>query len=103
MSEEREMIVEQRNLLLSNLALFYPSARAGESYFMMMPTAFPEYTRRYCLRDLAYLEAKGYLEKLGPRGEKCPLGTPWNEARWKLTASGFEIAQRILEDPALEV
>lgn len=105
MSEEafRELIIEQRNLLLSNMATFYPNARSGKSYYLAEMGAFPEYTHRQCLRDLAYLEAKGYVERRGPRSRKPEEGAGWSEAYWVLTPAGFEVAQRIMQDPALEI
>lgn len=103
MSDQADMIIEQRNLLLSNMAIFYPNARSGESWFEMMLGPFPSYTRRHCLRDLAYLESKGYIETPAAGRRKPAAGTPWNERYWRLTAGGLEVAQKITEDPALEI
>jgi hypothetical protein len=101
--EERDLIIMQRNAILSNMGVFYPNARTGESYYSMMWTPFPDYSRRYAIRDFTYLEAKGYIERraVGRRGPEP--GQIWHEAYWRLTTAGLEIVQQLKTDPALEV
>lgn len=104
MSEEenaRDMIIEQRKMLLSLMGTVYPNARAGASFYSSMLGPFPEYTKRYALRDFAYLEEKGYIAQRATSSRSEPK--VWHEAMWAATARGFEISQRITRDPALEI
>jgi len=105
MSDERARLIrEQRNSLLSNLQTIYPGSLAGEDMFRVMLGWFPDYTRTFCFRDLYYLEEKGYVVRKGPDGRiDAKKRTDWKEARWTLTAAGNEVANNLIDDPALEV
>ena len=105
-SQERaEMIKENRNLLLSNLRAVWPSTLAGEPLYRVMLGSFPDYERMSCFKDLHYLEAKGYVERIDPRNGRVATYqvVKWDAARWRLTTHGTEIADKLETDPALEV
>lgn len=98
------VIRENRNALLSSLLATYPGSIAGETLFRAMLGAFPSYTRTFCVRDLYYLEGKGYVSRKHPlTGRPCGIEVDWKEARWVLTSAGNEVANRLVHDPALEV
>jgi len=100
--ERAELIREQRNALMSTLCACYPGAFEGEKLFRVMLGIFPDYTRSFAVKDLFYLEAKGYVQRLNRLGQVDKTQS-WSTARWRLTATGNEVANRLVEDPALEV
>ena len=95
-------IRECRNLLLDTLRAVYPGSLSGETLYRIMLGSFPEYTRSYCVKDLYYLEQKGYVHRKGLTG-KLDRSVAWCSAKWSLTASGNEVANKLINDPALEV
>lgn len=101
---ERAFIIrENRNALLSSLLATFPGSISGETLFRSMLGAFPAYTRTFAVRDLYYLEGKGYVVRKHPlTGRKDPE-CEWKEARWVLTPAGNEVANKLIHDPALEV
>lgn len=105
MSDERARVIrEQRNALLSNLGNVWPRSLEGESLFRIMLGWYPEYSRTFCFRDLYYLEEKKYVVRKGADGRVDEKRlTDWKAARWCLTAAGNEVANRLIDDPALEV
>jgi len=104
MTEERKlMICEQRNTLLSNLLTIYPGSLAGDKLFRVLLGSFPDYSRLNCFKDLSYLEQKGYCIRKHPLTGKPAPGCEWKEAKWSLTAQGNEVANKLIDDPALEV
>ena len=100
--ERTEMIREQRNALLSMLCACYPGAFEGIKLFRVMLGIFPQYTRTFAFKDLFYLEEKGYVVRKNRFG-RIDTSQQWTTARWALTARGNEVANRLTEDPALEV
>ena len=53
-------------------------------------------------RDLHYLGEKGYVERVLPEPDKDNGLTPWRCRWFRLTTSGIELADRCINDPALE-
>ena len=103
MSTERAFIIcQQRNSLLSSLCIVSPGSVRGEDLFLSMLRAFPDYTRTLCVKDLFYLEEKGYVVRKNPLTRKPDTTAEWGTALWSLTASGNEIANDLIDDPALE-
>lgn len=102
--EARKFLIRgQRNCILSNLCVIYPGSIAGEQLYMVMIGSFPEYNRLNCVKDLTYLEQKGYVLRKHPLTGKAAPGCEWKEAMWCLTARGNEVANDLVDDPALEV
>lgn len=104
MNEERAiMIREQRAMLLSNLSACFPGSLAGEQLYRVMLGLFPAYPKQSCIRDLFYLEQKGYCVRKHPRTGKASPGCEWKEAMWAVTPLGNEVAEHLVNDPAMEV
>lgn len=104
MSEERRTaIIEQRNSLLSRLNACYPGSLRGDQLYRILLALFPDYTKTNCIKDLYYLEEKGYIERRSHVAGRISRETAWGAAYWKLTTRGNEIANEILQDPALEI
>ena len=101
--DERDIMLLQRKILLSQLSIFYPTAIEGRTLFHGVLGASPEYTKHRCFRDLSYLQEKGYVAQRRPGRRADPREAEWQSTYWALTAAGLEIAQRVERDPALEI
>jgi len=102
-NEARALLIREcRNLLLDTLRAVYPGSLTGRSLYRIILGSFPEYSETYALRDLYYLEEKGYIIRKGELGRVDPA-TEWKKATWSLTAKGNEKANDLINDPALEV
>ena len=97
------LIREQRNLLLSNLSACWPGSLAGEPLYRVMLGVFPAYPKMHCIKDLFYLEAKGYVVRKSPRTGKVAPDCEWKGAMWAVTPAGNEVAERLIDDPAFAV
>ncbi len=102
LGHRRLAIIENRNMILSRLAAIYPGSIAGDSLFRVMVGLFPDYTRSIMVKDLYYLEEKRYVQRRA-KGSRHDATESWRDASWALTAAGNEVANRLVEDPALEV
>jgi len=102
-SDERaEIIRMQRNSVLSTLLACYPGGMQGKPLYHIMLSLFPEYTRTLAVKDLYYLEEKKYVARKNRFG-KPDCTCDWKNAKWALTAAGNEVANNLVNDPALEV
>ena len=96
-------IIECRNMLLSTLQAVYPHSFSTQNLYHAMLGTFPDMSWPHLRVDLAYLVDKGYVVEDDPGFGKDRRTCDYEERRWKLSGSGVEIAQRITEDPALEL
>jgi hypothetical protein len=102
--QERTYIIRTNRVgMLNSLLTIYPGSLDGQALFRSMLGAFPDYTRNLCVKDLYYLESKGYVVRKNPLTGKVDTETHWGEARWALTAAGNEVANRLSHDEALEL
>ncbi len=96
-------IRELRNSIMSSLLTAFPGSIAGETIYLAMLGAFPGYDRTLCVKDLFYLEQKGYVKRKHPLTGKPDQGCEWSKAKWSLTAAGNEVANCLVSDSAFEV
>ena len=90
-----------RNEILVALKVIYPAALQAEQLMRTLLVLFPILEFEHLKRDLHYLSEKGYLERVMADVQENGL-TPWRRRWFRLTASGVEIAQHCIRDPALE-
>ncbi len=90
-----------RNEILVALNVIYPAALQAEQLMRTLLVLFPTLEFEHLKRDLHYLGDKGYLERVIADAQGNGL-TPWRRRWFRLTASGVEIAERCIRDPALE-
>ena len=99
-----EQIKAVRREILVTLKSIYPAAmEAGVLYRSSLLAVFPDLEFAHLKQDLAYLLAKGYLERAMPKQHERPEMVPWKHRWFHLTAAGVEIADRVRTDEALEV
>lgn len=99
-----QRIKRTRSEALIALKVFYPSAMTAGDLFVALLAVFPDLTWPDFLKDLAYLEAKGYIRRTLERFEEGQAEhTPPRRRWWKLEPEGVEIADGCLMDPALEI
>jgi hypothetical protein len=91
-----------RNELLVALKVVYPAALQADQLLRSLLVLFPSLEFEQVKRDLHYLGAKGYIERVSTDSENDATMTPWRCRWFRLTATGMELADRCIRDPALE-
>ncbi len=92
--DNRKKIKMARNDLLAALNDAYPARVKKNIIYRTMIELDPHgYSHDLLNRDLAYLVDKGYVREIDVYGEKLYI----------LTAKGKEIADDLIDDPALEI
>ncbi len=99
--ETRE-IKRIRNEILVALKVIYPAAMQAHALMRSLLVIFPTLEFDYVRRDLHYLQAKGYVSRVTPDTERDVSLTPWKKRWFRLTPGGMELADRCIQDPALE-
>lgn len=99
-----QRIKRVRNEVLISLKTFYPTAMEAASLYRALLAVFPDLVWPDFLKDLAYLDDKGYIRRAIQGGERDQeeMTTP-RRRWWRLTSEGVEIADGCLHDPALEI
>ncbi len=90
---EKLRISQDRNQILDSLKRVYPSPLRAD-FLRRSIVSQPDWD--VFRKDVAYLEAKGYVEEVKPRA-----GAPIEKRWYLLTAAGVEAADEMIEDPAL--
>ena len=104
MDEKRVLIIKtDRNMVLSRLLACSPGSFEGAALYRVMLALNPEYTKTFCVRDLYYLERRGLIERLSPISGRVAPECEWKEARWRVTPRGDEVANHLVNDPALDI
>ncbi|MCO6436004.1 MAG: hypothetical protein J5J06_02830 [Phycisphaerae bacterium] len=91
-----------RNELLVVLKVVYPAALQTDQIFRSMLVLFPMLELDELRRDLHYLAAKNYVERVVADDEHNGDYTAWRRRWFRLTTTGLELADRCIHDPALE-
>lgn len=90
-----------RNEILVALKVVYPGALSAETILRSLLVLFPTLEFDHLRRDLHYLVEKRYLDRVVTDDDDGPM-TPWRRRWFKLTASGVELADHCINDPAME-
>jgi hypothetical protein len=101
MSREAFIIKQSRLAILRMLNMMYPSSMFMGTVCNCMISSFPLYDDDLLAKDTTYLSEKGYLQIEKKSPYFGPL--PFKRQLVKLTATGKEIADQIMIDPALEI
>ena len=99
--ETRE-IKRVRNEILVALKVVYPAALQADQLVHSLMVLFPTLEFEHLKRDLHYLGEKHYIERVIADFENGNGLTPWRRRWFRLTATGIELADRCIKDPALE-
>ncbi len=99
---EMRQIKRTRNEILVALKVVYPAALQAEHVLRGLVVLFPTVEFEQVKRDLHYLTQKGYAERVLLEDENGNGLTPWRKRWFRLTASGLELADKCIRDPALE-
>ncbi len=91
-----------RNELLVALKVVYPAALQAEHMLRSLLVLFPTLEFEQIRRDCHYLTAKGYIERVATDREGDADLTPWRRRWFRLTATGVELADRCIHDPAMD-
>ena len=96
-------IKQIRGEILVAMKMLYPAAIQAEQLLRSLLAIFPHLEWEYFRKDLSYLTEKGYLKRVICQQEGDSALTPWRKRYFRLTASGVEVADKCVQDPALEV
>ncbi|MFQ5415322.1 MAG: hypothetical protein ACE5E6_12770 [Phycisphaerae bacterium] len=118
------LIKRVRNEILVALQLVYPAALQALQIMRSLLTLFPTLEFEHCKRDLHYLLEKRYIQRVltdaerpdnphhagtaEPRDTTRPNTTrngdltPWRRRWFRLTTTGVELAENLINDPALD-
>lgn len=91
-----------RNEMLVALKMLYPAALQAEQLMRSLLSLFPALEWDHFRRDLAYLSEKGYLQRVVADTESDERLTPWRQRWFRLTSRGVELAEHLIDDPALD-
>ena len=91
-----------RNEMLVVLKMVYPAALQAYQIFRSLLPVFPVLEFEAVKRDLTYLREKGYVREVDLEERGDTVLTPWKQRWFRLTAAGMELADRCIQDPALE-
>lgn len=92
-------IKQQRGRVLTNLNLFHPSPVKIDSLYRTLCDD-PGYDRSRYQKDIVYFNQKGWVEFID---ELIGGAAHFEDKVVRLTASGKEIAEGTMTDPALEI
>lgn len=99
---ETRAIKRARNEILVALKVIYPAAMQAEQLMRSLLVLFPTLEFDHLKRDLHYLSEKGYIARVIADSDNGHSLTPWRRRWFKLTTTGMELADRCINDPALE-
>ena len=91
-----------RNEILVSLKIVYPAALQADQLLRSLLVLFPTLEFDHLRRDLHYLSEKGYVERVLTASDHDNGTTPWRRRWFRLTTTGIELADRCIQDPALE-
>jgi len=83
------------------LKMLYPAALQAEQLFRSLLGLFPTLEWDHFRRDIAYLCEKEYLLRVVAEVEGDARLTPWRQRWFRLTSRGVELADHVIEDPAM--
>lgn len=95
-------IVRVRNEVLVALKMIYPAALRVDQLLRSLLSVFPTLDWPQFRRDVWYLVEKGYLQRVHAASEADPKLTAWRKRWFRLTPSGLEVAEHLINDPALD-
>ncbi len=92
-----------RGSILVAMKMLYPAALEAGQLLRSLLVIFPHLEWEYFRKDLCYLLEKGYIKRLIVEDEGDAALVPWRRRYFRLTAAGVEVADRCVQDPAVEV
>lgn len=99
---DTRMIKRVRNEILVALKVVYPGALQAEQLFRSLLILFPTLEFDHLRRDLHYLGEKEYIHQPTADPDDPSGITPWRRRWFRLTTTGIELADKCIQDPALE-
>lgn len=94
-------IVRVRNEILVALRMIYPAALQAEQLLRSLLSVFPVLEWQQLKRDLCYLAEKGYVQRVVAGSERHEHLTPWRKRWFRISTTGMEVADHLIDDPAL--
>lgn len=101
-TERNSQIKRDRRKILALLRTIFPGWMRGEELYLHVLDSNPLYDRVLCVKDLTYLNLKGYIRFRGEHNLDARTVSV-KQCEFSLTATGSEVAEEILADPALDI
>lgn len=95
-------IKRDRRHIVTVLNMIFPGFMDGEELYRTVLDMNPDYTRGFLAKDIHYLRDKGYVIYRRADGTET-LSITVRDCQFKLTANGTDVANRIVDDPALDI
>lgn len=95
-------IKRDRRGIMALLRMCYPGSMEGEELYLTIADSNPAYERTFLVKDMNYLHEKGYATFKGNAGIDV-MRISVQDCQFRLTAKGTEVADRIVDDPALDI
>jgi hypothetical protein len=102
---KKDLIKQARCSMLRSLERVYPSGLNCKYLFQVLCSIDEVYDIDLMRKDIAYLREKGYVKIVSLSGKDARLADVKMDSLTviKLTAQGLDIAQDMIDDPALEI
>ncbi|MCB9852778.1 MAG: hypothetical protein H6819_06755 [Phycisphaerales bacterium] len=101
-TERNLQIKRDRRHIVTVLNMIFPGYMDGEELYRTVLDMNPAYTRLYLTKDMHYLRDKGYVTYRRADGTDA-LSITVKDCQFKLTANGTDVANQIVDDPALDI
>ena len=95
-------IVRVRSEILVALRMIYPAALRSEQLLRSLLSVFPKLEWQQLKRELFYLLEKGHLQRVIAGSETDQRLTPWRKRWFRITATGKEVAENMLDDGGMD-
>ncbi len=97
-----ENVKRVRNEILVALLMIYPAALQADQLLRSLLALFPTLEWQQIKRDIFYLAEKGYVQRVVADTEEDERLTPWRRRWFRITPTGMEVADRLINDPAIQ-
>ena len=97
-----QRIKRVRGEILAAMKMLYPAAIQAEPLLRSLLAIYPHLEWEHLRKDLSYLLEKGYLQRVAREPETDAALVPWRRQYFRMTATGVEVADKCVRDPALE-
>lgn len=99
---KNSQIKRDRRTLIGAMRSVFPGWMEGEELYLLVVDVNPEYDRRICVKDLFYLNEKGYVRFKGNAGIDVQ-NISVKHCVFQLTAKGTEVADQLIDEPTLDI
>lgn len=101
-TERALRITEDLKNIIEALNTRYPNFISGDTLYRCLLAVSTDYTKTRMIRDMTYLNGKGYVMFKGRHGVEA-MTISVNDCAFALSPQGWELANRLADDPTLDL